>query len=133
MKQNELMVGNLLTHDGRLCRVTSIIENGESNYDVETRFLKGGEGRLNSIIYVGLEPIPLTEEELVKFKEVRHEVLDGGAVGEYNSYSIGNFELSHIFTNKWGVIGNPEVELNSVHDLQNWYYYNHNKKELTIK
>ncbi len=115
-----LRIGNLLTHDARTCRVTSLIENGESNYDIETRFVKGGEVRFNSIIYVGLEPIPLTEEWLVKFG------FEGWDKGDYTmNLSNANFYKLPI----WQPLAK---NIKHVHQLQNLYFAL-TGEELTIK
>jgi hypothetical protein len=132
IEAKELRIGNLLTHDARTCRVTSLIENGESNYDIETRFVKGGEVRFNSIIYVGLEPIPLTEEWLVKFGlqhksfSFDHERLHKDINVGYNGDDFINNQISLLYKKKvW-------FKIHYVHSLQNLYFAL-TGEELTIK
>ena len=136
IKAKELRIGNLLTHDARTCSVTSLIENGESNYDIETRFVKGGEVRFNSIIYVGLEPIPLTEEWLIKFGfEVRHETKRSAEVHGWSAEFIIDSESKRRFTlsstnpdSNWGSkqgqfrIHTLDVWIKHVNQLQNLYF-----------
>ena len=119
IKAKELRIGNLLTHDARTCSVTSLIENGESNYDIETRFVKGGEVRFNSIIYVGLEPIKLTEEWLIRF---------GFGTGKKIGYS-GNDFINDTMT---VILGEHLIKIKHVHQLQNLYFAL-TGEELTIK
>ena len=128
IKAKELRIGNLLTHDARTCRVTSLIENGESNYDIETRFVKGGEVRFNSIIYVGLEPIPLTEEWLIKFgfeKEVDYGQEQYYVNGFMVYGAVEDFVLS-------GYVKDGYIKTKYVHQLQNLYHAL-TGEELTIR
>ena len=85
MKTNELRVGNFIMYS-----------DIKKVFDVDIWFfaeLKNGISKIEEF-----EPIPLTEEWLVK--------LPNGL--KYPAW------------------------INHVHDLQNWYYYNHEKKELFI-
>ncbi len=64
-----------------------------------------------------LDPIPLTEKRLMQLGAIKEE-LDGGAVGFYDSYSIEGIELSHVFTNMWGIVGLGIKPMKYVHDIQ---------------
>ena len=141
IKAKELRIGNLLTHDARTCSVTSLIENGESNYDIETRFVKGGEVRFNSIIYVGLEPIPLTEEWLIRFGFVCVCDIDGihtirlseslelcVITGSENETRIEKFIASEMSDMEVSIL----INTNYIHQLQNLYFAL-TGEELTIR
>jgi hypothetical protein len=71
-----------------------------------------------------IEPIPLTEEILLKcgFKQL----------DKYTFTLNGLF----VYNRKRGFVTgskNKEIKLDSLHDLQNWYYYSSNKIELKIE
>jgi hypothetical protein len=141
IEAKELRIGNLLTHDARTCRVTSLIENGESNYDIETRFVKGGEVRFNSIIYVGLEPIPLTEEWLIKFGfvslDAEEDYYEWGLPNEngerfaLEQHGYNPTKQPYVFVYDLG-LGQQEIKIKHVHQLQNLYFAL-TGEELTIK
>jgi hypothetical protein len=105
MEAKELRIGNLILNGaGNVSTVSS-----ETIIDV---ILK----------HIGAEPIILTQEWLMKLG-AKKEVLDAGSgIGFYDSYSIGDYELSHVFTNMWGIIGIECKPIKYVHQLQNLYF-----------
>lgn len=89
-----------------------------------------------SIITDFIEPIPLTEEILIKCgfeKEIiaksvysRFYIIEGN-ICKYKIL-LNNNTLEFFAPNE-----NGAIKLEYLHDLQNWYYVNSNKKELTIQ
>lgn len=109
MKPEEIRIGNLIECNGHPCIVDAILRQGGVSTD-------GGTGALTEF-----QPIILTEEWLMKLG-CEKEVLDGGPVGYYDSYSIGNYQLTHIFTNTWGIMDIDTIPIKWVHQFQNIYF-----------
>lgn len=77
-----------------------------------------------------LKPIPLTEEWLIKAGAIKR-TFTAEFIGDYDSFAIGNYELSNIYNNVWGIIGIDMSPLLYVHQLQNLIFALTNT-ELTI-
>lgn len=124
MKANELRLGNLIDRQDYICKVTKIEEGGIITEPLEYKGERFVEQRV--------EPIPLTEEWLVKFgfKKIvwknknypnRFELnlyIDGILIN-YDSYDDETSVLS------FGEFGNDKViitRLKCVHQLQNLYF-----------
>ncbi len=93
MKANELRIGNLLTFDGYEAEVTAI---PEGEFYEDNKF----------------QPIPLTEEWLVRFGFDKHYD---------NEFLLGNYSIRYglLYYNGYRC---HEVGINSVHSLQNLYF-----------
>ena len=124
VSKNELKIGNwLYDQNYTLFQVSSIIENG---VDYDTEF--GGEIHMYECnLYENLQPVPITEEWLLKFgakivlvKEIKYFVINGlsflhnGVDGYYMGLGKGF-----------------SVYVGYVHKLQN-IYYEIRGKELTL-
>lgn len=121
MKANELRIGNLLNRQDYICKVVSIDEEGCITEPLD---YKGSE----NFVEQKLEPIPLTEEWLLKF---------GLKTSIYDSkrFLILGVDI-YIFDNN-KIIFNPSssdlyLELKYVHQLQNLFFA-FKGEELTIK
>jgi hypothetical protein len=79
-----------------------------------------------------IKPIMLTEEVLEKRLRAKKQVLDGGTVGFYDSYSINGYELSRVFVNMWSIMHIDCDPIYYLHQMQNVIYYL-SKKELNVK
>jgi hypothetical protein len=117
---NELRIGNLIYFPFHKEEVKivgiALKEDGRILIQVET---KGGI--LAEPITV-FKPIILTEERLLMLG-AKKEVLDAGSgIGFYDSYSIGDYELSRVFINMWGIIGIDCKPIKYVHQIQNLYF-----------
>jgi len=128
MDAKDLRIGNLITHKSEVIKVTGIGEYGIQS--------KEGDRILNSRYSTpDLEPIPLTEEWLVKmgFDKYRNCFLTYKKVYEKDYIHIRIFRsgaISFIIKNREG---NDEYkQLKSVHQLQNLYFAL-TGEELTIK
>lgn len=119
MKSTELRIGNLvIDRKEQICKVSIIWGDPHSDQQLHAEPIDGG-----ATTYLPHSPIPLTEEWLVKFLWRK--------IDKYTFSKDGWF----IYNRKRGFVTgskNREVKLVSVHDLQNWYYYNNNKKELHL-
>lgn len=122
MKANEFRIGNLVLMDGKevggISEIRSnhskILYKGEVNGDISPR--------LSLIEFIRLEPIPLTEEWLVRF---------GFRKINTTWFKLGNFAVNISLDVEWG--GNwMGVRLKYVHQLQNLYFAL-TGEELTIK
>jgi len=102
MNATELRIGNLVSWKNDLACIAQL-------WELETMF-KCGE----TALYTELNGIELTDEWYPKLNIVEKTIM-GNTVG----------------TRLIDGVGIPEW-IKSVHDLQNWYYYNFNKTELTI-
>lgn len=126
MQAGELRIGNLIQkHNGEIFTVT-----GKFLYECEEFGLLNTKYLTNPPKEV-FKPIPLTEEWLIKFGV---EELD--KTGTRTDYKIGDgyFEFK-IESSQFGVsfiIGNLDLELKYVHQLQN-IYFALTGQELTIK
>ena len=112
MKANELRIGNYLKDkENRLCKVEKldITDKYSDLCEIDAPAIIGG------LTSLPVKPIPLTEEWHFKC----------------------NIELKTVIGESWQrrIIKNIEVPLwiEYVHDLQNWYYYTFEKKELELK
>lgn len=88
-----------------------------------------GDGYYLSDFCCNLNPIPLTEQILLKFGGYIHVGWDNMEFFRFDSYHCNMFELE-IINGKYFL---NDVEVKFLHDLQNCYYfYNNRKKELEI-
>ncbi len=107
MKANELRIGNLIDRQDYICKVTKIEEGGIITEPLEYKGERFVEQRV--------EPIPLTEEWLVKFG---FEKLTENAYTYTGGYTFTVFfDGERLSTSFWQ--GN---EKKYVHQLQNLYY-----------
>jgi hypothetical protein len=139
MKANELRIGNLVLNDNCVCAIQNIYGYGYTYCTLKTK-----QGNEINAQYELINPIPITEEWLVKLgfenwgedklfqneyekyiRFVLHNVIDG----------TSNFEVHYITSNygskeyKEFVISFDEdervphnVELKHIHQLQNLYF-----------
>ena len=105
MKANELRIGNLIDRQDYICKVTKIEEGGIITEPLEYK----GE----MFVKQGVEPIPLTEEWLVKFGFKK------GSKGWFKTYSHKT-EVS-VITCKFNFYMYKHI-CNYVHQLQNLYF-----------
>ncbi len=114
MQITDLRIGNLLLSYEMVVSVESILS---SSYRVYCH--SEDKEYLGDYEFSKLSPIVLTTEWLMKLG-AKKEVLDAGAgIGFYDSYSIGDYELSRVFTNMWGIIGVECKTIKYVHEMQN--------------
>lgn len=120
MKANELRIGNLVNRLGETTKITAIqtIDVGGIGY-VST--LKSG-----AITTSQIEPIPLTEEILLK---CGFEIFPWGyVIKSSNDFGIRLNLKSFVYE----VSGNSAVKVNYLHQLQN-LYFSLTGEELKIK
>lgn len=120
MKANELRIGNLINRQDYICKVTKIEEGGIITEPLEYK----GE----MFVKQGVEPIPLTEEWLVKFgfdnkfgfkKQFGESYEEGTIIFEY----YFNTEELKIFQGYGGGDGGYiKIKCKYVHQLQNLYF-----------
>jgi hypothetical protein len=114
MKANELRIGNYVTAVDNIQTVSAIMSNCEDKYIFSKEHYCG-------ILLTDLEPIPLTEEWLLKFGfEYRKDT---------DCYHYYNFILNKLFVMMDIDI---HVYIKHVHQLQNLYFAL-TQEELTIK
>lgn len=141
MKPNELRINNRVIVDGEILVVESIDNfgiNKSSNLYFEVNYYNGyfdteitNNSRNSAIKVVNIEPIPLTEEWLLKFGFKNY--LDGGYSSDEAErviYSLNGFQISieedgliyewiEVEDNYYSCKGK---EFKFVHKLQNFYY-----------
>jgi hypothetical protein len=120
MKANELRIGNLVSYDGRVFEIDTIAK--------EFPTLNTIEYGIGVVDWGNIEPIPLTEEWLLKFG--------------FESFHKRDFKKKGLFITTYFAtpqtlvdddFGNKRVlELKYVHQLQNLYFALTNE-ELTMK
>lgn len=122
MESKELRIENLVTYYGRVVSITGITEEHPFIYLITADYLDWDE----------IEPIPLTEEWLLKFgfEKTKHDFYDlkipkGVSAKLTMNNSFNSFQVCQ---SGYGF----NVELNYVHQLQNLYFALVGK-ELTIK
>ena len=118
MKSTDLRIGNLVLCCGKVEKIDKLI--GDAIYC----------GVSDDPANETIEPILLTEDWLLKLGAKKEVLSAGSAIGLYDSYSIGDNELSHVFTNMWGIIGAGCKPMKYVHQLQN-LYFSLTREELT--
>ncbi len=132
MKANELRIGNLITAKGILFELSTIEEDG----CIGTLLNPQQEPDYNR----GLEPIPLTEEWLVKMGFIMHEGNNFQRYWIAGEYYSGVFELTFrpipeeltfCFTPR-ATDNRTDLVIRHVHSLQNLYFAL-TGEELTIK
>ena len=122
MKPQELKIGNLVCYNGEVVKVEQITKH-KIGYHT-----KPNETRLNYARLCEVEPIPITEELLLKCG------FDKPCDGVYE-HNYGEFEVTKE-QEKWWVTWNGGAdfwfEIKHLHQLQNAYYLV-TGKELEIK
>lgn len=131
MDEKELRIGNYIWFNDAPEKegysvVGSISQCSDEHGDTYLIFTNDGNAYINEI-----EGIDLTEEWLLKLG-AKMEVLNGGVVGYYDSYSIGGYELSRVYVNMWRFMGFENRTIHHVHQFQNMYF-DLTGEELTIK
>jgi hypothetical protein len=124
MKAEELRLGNLVSnmnprHNDSILTIESIGDNHEVNVFYRKYLLSE------------LEPIPLTEEWLIKFGFSREAKIGGDGV----EFRVYHFDILTFNTNHgWWYKCQPmnDTPLEYVHQLQN-FYFALTGKELTLK
>ena len=130
---NELMLNNLISSNDEYCTIDAFLRNGNISTNK-------GTGHISEF-----QPIPLTEEILLKCGFVKlkpqfslsvggesliyylHE--ESGFLIWYHGEKLG-YSLQQVIRNSI----NPECTcFNTVHELQNIFYWNKKKQELEIK
>ena len=116
MKNTELRIGNYVTFTDETNTIVAI-----SPADFAREFHKGYH-------FDGYEPIPLTEDWLVRFG-FECEEQEATGIALYNEWSIGRFCLLTDGTEGWAkdsyaktFLDEPNVEVKHVHQLQNLFY-----------
>ncbi len=118
MKANELRIGNLITIDS--------LTDGSSNIVVCDTFHLI---EMNNTIKYQYNPIPLTEEWLIKFG------FDYKIKSDYCKWYLWSKETQkgiELYEEDYGYIFNEDVNIKHVHQLQNLYFAL-TGEELTIK
>jgi hypothetical protein len=114
MKENELRLGNLLMWDDESEEII-IVKGISPNEDYENQIWVDYSDFVKESIYSSpideFKTIPLTEKWLLQ--------LEG-----YTFIPDGDRWLNGILIPFW---------IKSIHELQNWYYWNNNKKELEFE
>ncbi len=106
MKASELRIGNLITYQGNLITVSGVVNN--------TIYYENGKNfDSNSVSYTPFEPIPLTEDWLLKF---------GFVNGEKEHFSFTKNMDLRILGSEADYNGIWFGRLESVHQLQNLYF-----------
>ncbi len=124
MKANELRIGN--------CVKTQIHGVGAVEAISETKILYSSNYDSLNIEY--FEPIPLTEERLLRFGFIKNDWTDNGKI-IYYGWQNGTVLLETDSNNSFFVLDGKHGEFNNiehVHQIQNLYFALTNK-ELTIK
>ena len=121
MEANELRIGNYIDRTDYICRVIGIdiLDSKKGTIITEPLDFKG-----ERFVIQEQEPIPLTEEWLVKFG---FEKLEGWDDMYY--FQIGNFQVYEYNVSGYDYDG---FNIKHVHQLQNLYFALTNE-ELTIK
>lgn len=117
MNNSELRIGNLITYESDIVEVSGISRSGCIDYN------KNGYdyGGWTSNEY---QPIPLTEEWLVKFglKETKdQDVLRVNYVNYHKGTDTFNYCIAYYFDDQ-GYVDNIFKEVKYVHQLQNLYF-----------
>jgi hypothetical protein len=129
MKANELRIGNLLLdNDKIICEVKEIREN---------YILTNSLDNFKTLVaQIGLyEPIPLTEEWLLKFEFSTTTENSAGKTYSYVRNGIFSSDLSFTYwttTKEKGKFYRGDLEIKHVHQLQN-IYFSLTGEELTVK
>ena len=126
MQANELRIGNYVTHGNeKLCKVISIEnDKAELSYDGESN---GISWHYFKKVHPFIEPIPLTEEWLVKFGFEKKEDLNSK---DYPfAHSIFTKSSKSRLCNEFKIGANQNgfhfysmVYINYIHQLQNLYF-----------
>jgi hypothetical protein len=112
MKPNELRIGNLVNYiDGGLFKVIGIHEFGlDVEDDIETTYME----------FENFEPIPLTEEWLLKFGfEIKKGEWSAATHKINTEFIINNAHKMWMFTPIWCL---DYASIQYVHQLQNLYF-----------
>lgn len=125
MNPQELRIGNLLKSDGRICVVTNIDSTSDFKLSPEgifsCEFVEEPKHYLSRSDIENYEPIPLTNERLLKFG------FDNTETGWEIIYR-NRFKFSVILFKKVASVGMAgpfglfEVKLKYVHELQNLFF-----------
>lgn len=118
MEIQELRIGNWITEP----------DNEDKNpFQVWGIYHELGNHKINNLPISHFQPIPLTDVYWLKlgFKWCLKPC----------TWSLGNITLVQWDGDEYRVGDDCglSIKLNYVHELQNWYYWNSDKKELTIK
>lgn len=139
IEANELRIGNYIKDikHNRLVQYHSI----EGSWNSVRVNYKQGSGIYtlnleNSILQnkCQIEPIPLTEEILLKcgFEKEENKSFAAGTEVIFYTFKKDGFIYNTIQQQWW--FGNQiETDIDYLHELQNIYYWSKNKKELEIK
>jgi hypothetical protein len=130
MKPSNFRIGNYVTgiyedEDGikssTLCRITAIDEHGNLGDGFEFMF-ESIEGEMHEV-YDDSNPIPLTEEWLLRFGffQSYHKSYSLGKEQIFNVWSKGTFTYNQIQA-AWWYNGLLEIQPEYVHQLQNLYF-----------
>jgi len=122
MKAEELRIGNLIIADGEETQVYALYEYDERGINGVGEHYEAGQ-----YTYPVCEPIPLTEEWLLRF----------GFAKNYGEFTKGNLMLDCEYTDKGEYVvkygkAYIEADIKYVHHLQNLYFAL-TGDELTIK
>lgn len=125
MKVSEVRIGNLVKFGNQICKVYEI---NNSNFYVRNEEI---DESLKST-WANIEPIPLTEEWLLKFGfDETKEMEDFFSKTKYKLLTKG--ALTFWYYPMWNGIENKNYEhIKNVHQLQNLYFALTNE-ELTLK
>jgi hypothetical protein len=104
IKENELRIGNLVGYDGRVFEIDTIAK--------EFPTLNTIEFGIGVVDWMNVNPIPLTEEWLLKFGFIKH-------VNQSIWYTLNKVDV-WFFDGKY--VNDIDVEIKYVNQLQNLYW-----------
>lgn len=121
MDSKELRIGNYINFGSTVSEVFGITVT-----DVMFKYSTGNEEKYAKLINEGIQPVPLTEEWLVKFKFVK--------VRDYPVFRLNGLQIEfNGFDSEWGAgLLDKKTIIKYVHQLQNLYFAL-TGKELTLK
>lgn len=120
MKSNELRLGNLIKIGGNTLDTYQTFKPSKVNLAILNEIERENEERPDAILSV-FQPIPLTEEWLLKFGfewSIFHQAFHkDNFVFDLNEFDVGIYSMT---TFKRGHVLNQRIEY--VHQLQNLYF-----------
>lgn len=129
MKANELRIGNLIQDIKYKSPMRIVQFYGNTMFELDSPYMDYTDYRCDADLD-NYEPIPITEEWLIKFGFKRDSVMDG-ETRRLNNFNIGKLTKGYFIE---GGVSNDKTSINIeyVHQLQN-LYFSLTGEELTIR